>query len=119
SGAGVAESFIESDKEVMSGRPGSWRAAGDCLKSGVLNSLLCFGSAQAIMKGLFCSTSMFIRRFCRRFSFWRAEGGGILAYTARGSGPQAIIHKSGVYMMRHYEVVFVVHPGQSEQVPAM
>jgi len=27
------------------------------------------------------------------------------------------IHKE--YFMRHYEVVFIVHPDQSEQVPAM
>jgi small subunit ribosomal protein S6 len=26
---------------------------------------------------------------------------------------------SGVLVMRHYEVVFIVHPDQSEQVPAM
>ena len=26
---------------------------------------------------------------------------------------------SGVHCMRHYEIVFIVHPDQSEQVPAM
>jgi small subunit ribosomal protein S6 len=28
-------------------------------------------------------------------------------------------HPKGKYTMRHYEVVFMVHPDQSEQVPAM
>src|SRR5690606_27063059 len=28
-------------------------------------------------------------------------------------------HPQGVSLMRHYEVVFIVHPDQSEQVPAM
>ena len=29
----------------------------------------------------------------------------------------ALIHKE--YQLRHYELVFIVHPVQSEQVPAM
>jgi small subunit ribosomal protein S6 len=41
----------------------------------------------------------------------RRQPGGCLA------GPPADIHKETT--MRHYEIVFLVHPDQSEQVPAM
>lgn len=36
-----------------------------------------------------------------------------LQYMCEGSNPQ------GEFAMRHYEVVFLAHPDQSEQVPAM
>jgi small subunit ribosomal protein S6 len=35
------------------------------------------------------------------------------------SGERQARHPQGVLLMRHYEVVFIVHPDQSEQVPAM
>src|SRR5688572_9084242 len=44
-------------------------------------------------------------------------GGGLIRTAPCNAAARDIIHKENT--MRHYEVVFLVHPDQSEQVPAM
>src|SRR6185312_5513318 len=65
-----------------------------------------------------------IRLFCRQkpvkitdsLASPLADGGGRPAKAPVAIAP---LRPEGVLCMRHYEVVFIVHPDQSEQVPAM
>ena len=50
----------------------------------------------------------------------RCRRGGRRRSYRQHAGTRTVTHRpKGVFCMRHYEIVFIVHPDQSEQVPAM
>jgi small subunit ribosomal protein S6 len=61
-----------------------------------------------------------LRSVCERAAIRDQGGAGFLA-TPRTTPRVASIHREqeGERRMRHYEICFIVHPDQSEQVPAM